>query len=538
MSSTGPAQALDPPGALAAPGEGAPGAGQLPSQAAWLLLLATFVIATCGLIYELVAGAMASYLLGDSVTQFSLVIGTYLSAMGLGSWLSRWVGGDLLARFLRIEIAVGLLGGTSSVVLFAAHAFLGVARPALFLEVGLIGTLVGLEIPLLMRILRDQVAFAELVARVLAWDYLGALAASLLFPLVMVPLLGLPRTAFLFGLVNAGLALLLTFPLAGALGRRARWVRIEAALATAFLAVGLVQAERVAAWAEQHIYDAAVLLRERTRYQTIVVTAARSDLRLHLDGHLQFSSKDEYRYHEALVHPAAAAVSGPLRTALVLGGGDGMALRELLRYESLQRATLVDLDPAMTRLFADEPMLRALNGGSLRHPKVTVINADALAWLEEYAGDPFDLVVIDLPDPRNHAIGKLYTRDFYRLVRRNVAELGAVVVQSTSPWAAPRAFWCVELTLRDAGYTTWPYHCWVPSFGDWGYVLALPAARPRPARLKEGLGGLRFLSDAGLAGLFDFPPDQRPPEGIRVNRLHEQVLVHYHEEDWRAGGGE
>ena len=515
----------------------------LPREANWLLLVATFVIATCGLVYELVAASMASYLLGDSITQFSLVIGTYLSAMGLGSWLSRFVGGDLLSRFLRVEVMIGVLGGTSSVLLFLAHAWFGATLPVLFLLVGLIGTLVGLEIPLLMRILRGQVAFADLVARVLAWDYLGALAASLLFPLLFVPLLGLPRTAFVFGLVNAGLALLLTFPLARPLGRRARWVRLEAALAVAFLGVGLWGAERVATLAEQHIYDAQILLREKTRYQTIVLTRYRQDLRLFLDGHLQFSSKDEHRYHEALVHPAAAAVPGPLENVLVLGGGDGMALREVLRYPSVKRATLVDLDPAMTRLFSTQEMLRALNQDSFQDPRVSVFNADGLTWLEEYQGDPFQLVVIDLPDPRNYAIGKLYTRDFYRLVRRHVAELGAVVVQATSPWAAPRAFWCVELTLRDAGFTTHPYHAWVPSFGDWGFVLALPDGpapgdrppRSRPTRLRQGLSGLRYLDDATLETLFAFPPDQRPPTGLRVNLLHEQVLVHYHEEDWRAG---
>ena len=504
------------------------------------------MIATCGLVYELIAGAMASYLLGDSVTQFSLVIGCYLSAMGLGSWLSKFLAGDLLARFLRVEVAVGLIGGASALLLFLAHVWLGATRPVLFGLVGAIGTLVGLEIPLLLRVLKDQVAFADLVARVLAWDYLGALAASLLFPLVLVPLLGLPRTAFLFGLFNAALAFALTFPLRRALGRRALLLRFEAGAATLLLAVGLVAAERISALAEQQLYDGQILLHRRSPYQKIVLTHARGDLRLYLDGHLQFSSKDEHRYHEALVHPAAAAVAGPLRTGLVLGGGDGMALRELLKYPTLERAVLVDLDPEMTGLFRSSELLRGLNGGSLDDPRVEVVNQDALAWLEEWTGDPFDLVVVDLPDPRNHAIGKLYTRELYRLLLRHLSQQGALVVQATSPWAAPRAFWCVELTLRDAGYTTHPYHAWVPSFGDWGFVLALPPRdplappgseppRPAPTRLVPGLA-LRWLDDPLLPTLFRFPADQRPPPGLRVNRLHEQLLVHYHEEDWRSGG--
>lgn len=508
------------------------------------LFFATFVIATCGLIYELVAGAMGSYLLGDSITQFSLVIGLYLSAMGLGSYLSRHVGGDLLARFIRIEIAVGVLGGLSALAVLLAHAYLGQVRPVLFGLVFAVGTLVGLEIPILMRVLKDRVAFADLVARVLAFDYLGALAASLLFPLLFVPALGLPRTALLFGIMNGVVGWMLTRVFAAQLGPRRRALALEATLATALLAAAFVGADRVELVAERALYDAPVLFKRKSPYQTVVITRWRDDLRLWLDGHLQFSSKDEHRYHEALVHPAAASVKSPLRTALVLGGGDGMALRELLRYPTLERLVIVDLDPVMLELFSGDATLRGLNGGAYADPRVTVINQDAMRWLEEQ-DDVFDLAVVDLPDPRNYALGKLYTYEFYRLLRRHLAETGALVVQATSPYAAPRAFWCVARTIADAGFTTHPYHAHVPSFGDWGYVLALPLppvapepgtgpiARLAPASVSPVVQGkLRFLDDETLRGLFVFPPDMLAPAGIEVNRLSDQVLVKYHEEDW------
>ena len=497
-----------------------------------MLLMATFVIATCGLVYELVAGAAASYLLGDSVTQFSLVIGCYLSAMGVGSWLSKFLQGDLLLRFLQIEVAVGVLGGASALVLFCAHAYLDVLQPILLGLVFLIGALVGLEIPVLMRVLKDRVAFADLVARVLAFDYLGALAASLLFPLLLVPALGLTRTAFVFGLLNTTLALALSWLFRERLRGKLFGLRALASVATLLLAVGLVVAEQVRAHVEASIYDAPVLLRERTPYQTIALTRWRNDVRLYLDGHLQFSSKDEHRYHEALVHPAVAAVASPVRNALVLGGGDGMALRELLKYPSLEQATLVDLDPAMTRLFSQVELLAALNDHAFDDPRVTVHNADAMTWLEEQDA-VYDLIVVDLPDPRNFAIGKLYTRAFYRLVRRHLAETGALVVQSTSPYAAPRAYWCIAKTIAAADYTTYPYHAYVPSFGDWGYVLALPRERPRPTTLKLDPDQLRYLDTGTLNALFDFPADQAPPDGIEVNRIGEQQLVGYHEQDWR-----
>ena len=152
------------------------------------MLASVFVIAACGLVYELAAAALASYLLGDSVLQFSTVIGTYLFAMGIGSYLSRFFERQLPAHFLRIELIVALVGGALPALLFIANAYTpGSFRFLLYTLVLLVGALVGLEIPQVMRILRRNVALKELVSQVLTFDYLGALAVSLAFPLVLVP---------------------------------------------------------------------------------------------------------------------------------------------------------------------------------------------------------------------------------------------------------------------------------------------------------------------------------------------------------------
>ena len=163
-----------------------------------LLLMSVFVVTTCGLIYELVAGTAASYLLGDSVTQFSTIIGVYLFSMGIGSYLSKFFNNNLIAWFVQIEIMVGLVGGFSSTVLFMLFGFVTYFRVILYSLVGLTGVLVGLEIPLLMRILEKKYEFKELVSKVFTFDYIGALLASLIFPLVLVPHLGLLRTSFFF----------------------------------------------------------------------------------------------------------------------------------------------------------------------------------------------------------------------------------------------------------------------------------------------------------------------------------------------------
>ena len=507
--------------------------GESPGIRPPILYVAAFVVATCGLVYELVAGAMASFLLGDSVTQFSLVIGLYLSAMGVGSYLSRYAGGDLLARFVHVEVVIGLLGGFSATILFAAFAWFGAVRPVLFTIVSLIGIGVGLEIPLLLAVLQDRVAFRDLVARVLLFDYLGALAASLLFPLVLVPTIGVVRTAFAFGLVNVVFALALTVVFASSLSWK-RVLRAECLVAGGLLVAGLVTADRVEIIAERRLYAAPLVYARRTPYQRIAVTHWRGDVRLYLNGALQFSSQDEYRYHEALVHPAMALLGSGPRRALVLGGGDGLVVREILKYPSVEQVVPVDIDPAVTELFAEEPLLTQLNAGSLLDDRVRVVNRDAMIWLEETA-DSFGLVVVDLPDPSNLTLGKLYSRGFYRLVRRHLSETGVMVVQATSPQVARRSFWCIDTTMRSAELHTQPYHAYVPSFGDWGFILAARHQRGVPRRLVPGIA-MRWLHDDLLAGLFVFGADQRldADEKVRVNRLGELALVRYYDQEWRG----
>ena len=491
------------------------------------LFVTVLLIAACGLIYELVAGALASYLLGDSVTQFSTVIGTYLCAMGVGSWLSRYVGRGVVARFVTVELMVAVVGGFSSTLLFLAFAYTDAFRLALYALVALVGVLVGLEVPLLMRILRDRYDFKDVVANVLTFDYLGALGASLLFPMVLVPRLGLVRAALLFGLGNALVAAWSVWLFRDRLGAR-RALAGACVAVLALLGVGMWRAGRITQLAEESLYADDVIFSRDTRYQRIVLTAWKDDLRLFLNGHLQFSSRDEYRYHEALVHPGLSALPGA-RRVLVLGGGDGLAVREILKYPGVREVVLVDLDPEMTRLFSTHPRLVALNRGSLRDPRVHVINDDAFVWLDRTA-DQFDFAVVDFPDPSNYAVGKLYTVAFYQLLARHLSRDGLAVVQSTSPLFARRSFWSIVATVRQAGLATYPYHLYVPSFGEWGFVLATSrtAAYVPPDALPAGL---RYLTPRELPQLFTFATDMLPVPA-RVNRLNDQALVRYYDEEW------
>jgi spermidine synthase len=496
-----------------------------------VLVLAVFVVASCGLAYELIAGALSSYLLGDSILQFSSIIGCYLFAMGLGAHASRFVPDDvLIERFIDVELLIALLGGISASLLFFVFAQSGASfRSVLYVIVFLIGAMVGMEIPLVMRVLNArQAAFKDIVSRVLTFDYLGALAVSLTFPLVLAPKLGLARTAFLFGLLNASVALWMIALFRAEL-RSPQNSQFKAGLVVCVMLFGLAFSDRLMQWNERQLFSDEVIHAQTTPYQRIVVTRWKNDLRLHLNGNLQFSSRDEHRYHEALVHPIMQNLSGA-RRVLVLGGGDGLAVRELLKYPNIQNITLVDLDAGMTRLFSTSAELVALNANALNHPKVTVVNADAMQWLESQI-NTYDAAIVDFPDPSNFSLGKLYSVPFYRLLARHITPLGLIVIQSTSPYFAPNAFWSINATLIEAGLKTWPYHVYVPSFGEWGFIAA--SAKGDLLIPTQYSVETQFLDEANTAAMFQFPKDMAP-RAVEPNFLNSQPLVRYFEQDWKA----
>ena len=496
-----------------------------------LLYLNVLVIATCGLIYELLAGTLASYVLGDSVTQFSTIIGVYLSAMGVGAWVSGFVKKQLARVFLEVELGVALLGGTSAPLLFLSFTTAPYFTMVLYVIVFSIGVLVGLELPLLMRILKEHLDFGELVSRVLTFDYIGALVASVLFPTFFVPRLGLVRTSLLFGMLNALVALWGTWLLRPLLSPRGlAGLRGRSVLLLGLLLTGFIKADSITSLAEEGLFPHPVVFALSTPYQRIVVTQGPTSFQLYLNGNLQFNSVDEYRYHEALVHPVLAA-NPQAERILVLGGGDGLAVRELLRYSSVKEILLIDIDPQMTSLSKKFPPLHKLNGGSLADPRVTVINHDAMWWLET-ADRKFDAAIIDFPDPNTFALGKLYTTRFFRLFKARLTDTAMVSIQCTSPVVARSAYWCVLRTMESVGFHVRPYCAAVPSFGLWGYALLSQQPFPVPSHVpSEVASELRFLNDAALASLFDLSVDLGPVE-VEINRLDNQALVRYYEAEW------
>jgi len=504
---------------------------QITPKVAWLLA-ATFVVAVAGLIYELIAATIASYLLGDSIRQFSFVIGVFLSAMGLGAYLSRFVG-DALSGFVRAQLALGVIGGVMGPLLFFTYAIYGAVGLPLYGGLIAIGVLSGLEIPLITRVLKEIGAAEFRFENVLTADYIGALAASLAFPLLIIPNLSLMAASLAFGTLNLMVAGFSIYLFRDRLSRTF-WLTWGLFMVAALAA--LVNAERLVSSVDARLFQDEVILSETTPYQSITLTRFDDRYRLFLDHAIQFDSLDEYRYHEALVHPAMGLAPNPARV-LVLGGGDGMAVREILRHDTVEAVVLVDLDPRVTELFSTNPDLTALNGNALNDPRVEVVSADAWAWMAEAEG-LFDVIIADLPDPKSIALSKLYSLEFYAMMAERLTGQGVFVTQAGSPTFATDAFWIVEGTLAatrnpqnpGAGLATIPYRTYVPSFGDWGFVLASPLPI-NPERDPVLPDGLRHMTPDLWGAAQVFGGDQAARES-EVNSIQGHPLVQAYQRGW------
>ncbi|MEU3895182.1 polyamine aminopropyltransferase [Streptomyces sp. NPDC045251] len=508
-----------------------------PRGARFLLLLAVFLCAACGLVYELALTALGSYLVGNSVLQTSVVISVMVFAMGVGSLAAKPLRRRAVVAFAVLEGALALIGGLSVLALYAAFAWLQLYMPAMIVVSVVIGILIGAEIPLLMTLLqriRRQDA-SSAVADMFAVDYIGALVGGLCFPLLLLPAFGQLKGALVVGSVNAVAGVIVVVFIFRREIRRLVKAGLLAGV-TAVLAVlctAYVFADDLEITARQHMYADPVVHAETTQYQDIVITRSTAftgdpDIRLFLNGDLQFSSVDEYRYHESLVHPA---LSGRRSNVLIMGGGDGLALREVLRYEDVRHVTLVELDPAMTRLARDYGPLHKLNREALDDPRTEVVNADAFNWLRG-ARQQYDAVVIDFPDPDSASLAKLYSVEFYHLLGRVLTPQAKVMVQSGSPFFAPKTYWSIAKTIEEAGYSTTEFQVDVPSFGNWGFVLAARGSEAPELRLAADAPELRYLDDAVLEAATVFPVDRRRTD-VRPSTLMDPAVLEYVLDEWR-----
>lgn len=506
-----------------------------PRHLGTVLKIALFATGCAGIVAEFVLSTLATYLIGNAIFQWTMVMSMMLFAMGVGSRISRLFRRHLLETFILVEFALSTLCAVSAMLAYAAAGYTDYTDLLIYLLALMIGGLIGLEIPLVTRVNNTYEELRINISGVMEKDYYGALLGGVLFAFFALPHLGLTYTPIILGTVNflvAGLVLWRFFFL---LERRRMLISIGGVTLAGLAAIAIL-AQPVIIHGEQKKYVDKIIYSDQTPYQKIVMTQWRQHHWLYLNGQQQFSTYDEERYHEPLVHPATV-LAPDARRVLILGGGDGLALREVLKHGSVDSVTLVDLDPAMTDLARTHPVLVTINDGSLNHPAVSVINTDAGRFVE--ADETlYDVIIVDLPDPDTVDLMHLYDVDFYASVRRHLTRGGVFVTQAASPFFSRRAFQCILRTVRAAGFTALPYHNPIPTMGEWGWVLGVRAEAMDAETLKDRvLAGdydalpTRFLNGDAVVSMVHFGRGVISPEAVaevEVNRRGRPVLHRYY----------
>jgi spermidine synthase len=487
-----------------------------------VLLLSIFVIAICGIVYELIISTISSYLLGNSVWQFSVTIGLFMFGMGVGSLVTKYFSDEYLKNFLRVELLIAALGGMSGIILFLVFPYMRVVyETTMYVLILMIGMLVGMEIPILTTLLSSQQSAKKSIADVMSFDYIGALFGAIAFPLLLLPSLGLIQSSFVVGLINAFVALTNAYVFRDSVEGGDRYVAASWGVIVILL-LGIIFGSQLTKFAEKHLYFDQVLFTKQSEYQNVVVTknVTQGDIRLYLDGHIQFSTKDEYRYHEYLVHPAFL-MGNPIKSVLILGGGEGLALREVYKHTQIEHVDIVDLDPSITELGRTNAIFRRINEDSLLDRRTHIINDDAFNFVRN-PPRKYDRVIIDLPDPHNEALNKLYSREFYKFVSRLLNPGGIVTTQSTSPFFAPRTYWAIESTLKSVFDQTLSYNVHLPSFGIWGFHMGSNDSLLQ-SEIEVNVV-TRSLTSEGFVKSQIFEKDIQKIVGLPVNTIVEPTL--------------
>jgi len=459
--------------------------------------------------------------------QYSITIGVFLSSMGLGSYLSRFFEKNILRTFVRVEITLGLAGGLSVIILNYLFSFSASFYALHIFLLTVIGALVGLEIPLITRILKTYGALKDIISSVLTLDYIGGLAGSLMFPLILFPYAGRFLTSLLVGIMNIAVAVYVILQIRNYAAKRKDIIfALISLLVLLFLALN---SDWINAILQKKMFYDDIVFSKRSKYQEIVLTRNGDDFRLYLDGSLQFSTSDEYRYHEMLVYPAMLSVKPYASEILVMGGGDGLAVRSLLKFDSVKNVTIVELDGLMADLSKSNSTLTMINENSLSNPKVKLIIGDAYDYLIRNR-KKFDLIIADFTDPHDETISKLYTVEFFRLVKKSLKPEGVFVTQSTSPLFAREAFWCIHETMYIVFKKIYPYHVFIPTFGDWGFIMASDSYLDLHDDRMNMIKG-RFYSKENLIASSVFPEDSSRIK-TEINTFNRPVLYKYYLKGW------
>ena len=503
-----------------------------------VLKIAIFATGCAGIVAEFVLSTLATYLIGNAVFQWTMVMSLMLFAMGLGSRLSKVFQHALLDTFIFVEFGLSILCASSAALAYGLAAYTSQINLIIYLMAMVIGGLIGFEIPLVMRLNDAHEELRSNIATVMEKDYYGSLLGGIFFAFFALPYLGLIYTPIVLGAINFLVASLLLWFFFRLIQRKKVVVAAFAVCSVFLVSLGVL-AKPIMMYGEQCQYKDKVIYAQQTPYQKIVMTQWKKDFWLFINGKEQFSSFDEEKYHEPLVHPAMK-LSANLDKVLILGGGDGLALREVWKYADVKSVTLVDMDRAMTDLAARHQVLVDINKVSMNDQRLKVVNQDARTFLKK--DDHFyGVIIIDLPDPDSIDLMHVYSVGFYRSAARHLRPGGVMVTQATSPYFSRQAFLCILKTIKEAGFTTLPYHNQIPTMGEWGWVLGVKATEVDEPTLKrrvlaEDFDGLRtrFLNNEAVVSMVHFGRgvlDTHEMDKVRINTQVNPVLQAY----YRAG---
>lgn len=500
----------------------------------WMLMLAMLATGMAGIVAEYILATLATYFLGDSVFQWTIILSLMLFSMGLGSRVSRWVKTNLEEWFIGIEFTLSVLTSLSSGFVYLLMPHVANLAPAIYILAVVIGLLIGMEIPLVTRINAINSELRTNISEVMEKDYFGALLGGLFFAFIGVRYLGITYTPFVVGFINLAVAVMVFIKFKKYIQKKnLRKLLTFAGSAIVIIALGLIFSQKLVLYANQNLYTGQVVYSQQTPYQQITITKWKEHHWLYLNQGKQLSTFDEWMYHEPLVHPAMQMAAQP-KHILVMGAGDGCAIREILKYPFVETITLVDLDPAMTDVGKNHPILRKVNQDAFWSPKVEVINTDAFTFLEQN-NRFFDVIIADFPDPRSIDLSRLYSKEMYNLVYHRLSSNGVFVTQAASPYYTTQAFRCIEKTLKAAQFNVLPLRNHIYTFGEWGWMLAtkkLPATEMKKNLQAQEWNTIetKFLNKEASLLITSFGQDLVTVDSteVKVNSIYNPILYRYY----------
>ena len=500
----------------------------------FVLKAALFATGFSGIVAEYILSTLASYFIGNAILQFTLIVSIMLFSMGLGSRLSKSFNSNIIFYFVITELVLSVLVSFSAIASYLIYGFTSVSWVIIYLLSIIIGLLIGLEIPFATRINNEFEELRLNISNILEKDYYGSLLGGLFFAFVGLPYLGLTYTPFVLGFINLVVSFWLFYVLRHQISTRLRRLVVGLYIAVfTIIMLGLVFAKPLVLFGEQAKYKDRIVFSEQTKYQKIVITKWKDWHSLYINGNQQLSTFDEYLYHEPMVH-TTLGITKKKEHILILGGGDGCIVRELLKYKDVGKITLVDLDKKMLDLGKSHPIFKTLNNNALNHVKVNTVVDDAFTFLEQSEA-LYDAILVDLPDPNNVDLNKLYTKEFYTLCYRNLDEHGTFITQSGSPYYATKAFYCIDKTLKSSGFYTLPMHNQILTLGEWSWIIGKKKeVYPRDLnQIDVSALGLKWLNKSSLVGLTSFGKPLADTTGVKVNTIFDPKLyLYYKQGNW------